>query len=50
MRIFFTLSIHGGMFDDENFIHKHSKSGILSMYNGGPNSNISAKTANGQSA
>ncbi len=39
MRIFFSFTIYGGMFADENFIHQHSKPGILSMANGGPNVN-----------
>eukprot|EP01062_Namystynia_karyoxenos_P007865 TRINITY_DN12784_c0_g1_i1.p1 TRINITY_DN12784_c0_g1~~TRINITY_DN12784_c0_g1_i1.p1 ORF type:complete len:295 (+),score=94.17 TRINITY_DN12784_c0_g1_i1:85-885(+) len=32
-------SIYGPKFADENFIHKHTKSGILSMANSGPNTN-----------
>ena len=32
-------SIYGGKFADENFIHKHTKPGLLSMANSGPNSN-----------
>ena len=32
-------SIYGKKFDDENFYYKHSKSGLLSMANSGPNTN-----------
>eukprot|EP01006_Ploeotia_vitrea_P023191 TRINITY_DN55634_c0_g1_i1.p1 TRINITY_DN55634_c0_g1~~TRINITY_DN55634_c0_g1_i1.p1 ORF type:complete len:302 (-),score=34.89 TRINITY_DN55634_c0_g1_i1:253-1158(-) len=32
-------SIYGGTFPDENFIHKHTKPGLLSMANSGVNSN-----------
>lgn len=33
------VSIYGGKFNDENFIHKHDKVGMLSMANSGPNTN-----------
>merc|ERR1711981_1259447 len=32
-------SIYGAKFEDENFIHKHTGEGILSMANCGPNTN-----------
>ena len=32
-------SIYGKAFDDENFKHKHTKRGILSMANAGPHTN-----------
>ncbi|KAF0720842.1 hypothetical protein AaE_010270, partial [Aphanomyces astaci] len=32
-------SIYGGKFRDENFLHAHSKAGLLSMANSGPNTN-----------
>ncbi|MFF1449796.1 peptidylprolyl isomerase [Streptomyces sp. NPDC058274] len=32
-------SIYGEKFADENFTHKHTKEGLLSMANAGPNSN-----------
>jgi len=32
-------SIYGSKFEDENFIHKHTCEGILSMANAGPNTN-----------
>jgi len=34
------MSIYGENFADENFTHKHTKRGLLSMANRGPNSNI----------
>nr|CAD7590541.1 unnamed protein product [Timema genevievae] len=34
-------SIYGEKFDDETFIIKHDKPGVLSMANGGPNTNSS---------
>jgi len=32
-------SIYGEKFQDENFIHKHTEAGLLSMANAGPNTN-----------
>lgn len=34
-----SMSIYGEMFDDENFIMKHDKPGLLCMANSGPNTN-----------
>eukprot|EP01061_Rhynchopus_euleeides_P003422 TRINITY_DN1266_c0_g3_i1.p1 TRINITY_DN1266_c0_g3~~TRINITY_DN1266_c0_g3_i1.p1 ORF type:complete len:355 (+),score=178.64 TRINITY_DN1266_c0_g3_i1:166-1230(+) len=34
-------SIYGEKFDDEAFVHTHSKAGLLSMANAGPNTNCS---------
>ncbi|UIZ21610.1 hypothetical protein KXD40_000035 [Peronospora effusa] len=33
------ISIYGDKFEDENFIHKHTEAGLLSMANSGPGSN-----------
>ncbi|KAJ0411953.1 hypothetical protein ATCC90586_009910 [Pythium insidiosum] len=33
------MSIYGDKFPDENFLHKHTEAGLLSMANSGPNSN-----------
>lgn len=46
-----SISIYGEHFDDENFILKHDRVGLLSMANSGPHSNgsqvptIDTKTA-----
>ncbi|KAJ2883867.1 Peptidyl-prolyl cis-trans isomerase [Coemansia aciculifera] len=32
-------SIYGAKFDDEGFVYKHDKAGLLSMANSGPNTN-----------
>ena len=34
-----SISIYGNQFNDENFIKKHDKPGLLSMANSGPNTN-----------
>jgi cyclophilin family peptidyl-prolyl cis-trans isomerase len=34
-------SIYGDLFDDEGFMHKHDRAGVLSMANCGPNTNTS---------
>jgi cyclophilin family peptidyl-prolyl cis-trans isomerase len=34
-----SYSIYGRQFNDENFIHKHTEAGLLSMANSGPNTN-----------
>ncbi|KAG6582836.1 flagellar peptidyl-prolyl cis-trans isomerase [Phytophthora cinnamomi] len=33
------ISIYGDKFEDENFIHKHTEAGLLSMANSGPGTN-----------
>jgi cyclophilin family peptidyl-prolyl cis-trans isomerase len=34
-------SIYGGRFEDENFDYKHNGAGVVSMANGGINTNAS---------
>ncbi len=38
-------SIYGEKFADENFSRKHTKEGLLSMANAGPNTSVSKKLA-----
>ncbi|DAZ93217.1 TPA: hypothetical protein N0F65_001569 [Lagenidium giganteum] len=33
------MSIYGDKFADENFVHKHTEAGLLSMANSGPDTN-----------